>query len=135
MARNGGILALTTFSKKKVNLLTNAFSCGEGPNYKGEAPLANYDQGKHYVDDFNRRLGLYYYHHRHTRWTQAFLHGLVKMAVTNAFLIHHSVVNNSLSYRQFWSSRLRTSLGVNNEIKFIDKPIKTLSIERVDEVS
>ena len=39
------------------------------------------------VDHFDRYLHLYSHNHRHIKWTQALLDGLLKMAVNNTFII------------------------------------------------
>ena len=101
VAKRDSILAVSTFSRKKVNLLTNAFSLGHTTHYKPSQVLEYYDANKHYVDDFNRYLAEYYYDHHHYKWTQVVFDGLLKMAVTNAFVIHQCVAHDQLSYREF----------------------------------
>lgn len=100
-AKKGKVIAVSTFSRKKVNLLSNAFQLGDTKNYKPQKVLEYYDAKKHFVDDFNRHAADYYYDHRHYKWTQAFFDGLLKIAVTNAFMIYRSVVHNPLSHREF----------------------------------
>jgi hypothetical protein len=100
-ATNGTLLAVSKFSRKRVNLWTNAFSWGNSAQYKAGEVLNYYDQHKHYVDDFNKMMALYYYDHRHYKWTQAFFDGLLKMAVTNAFMIHKSIAEEPMDYRTF----------------------------------
>lgn len=100
-AKKGDLLATSTYSRKRVNLLSNAFDVGDSMNYKPQQVLNYYDATKHYVDDFNRHVAEYYYDHRHYKWTQAFFDGLLKMAVTNAFMIYRSVIRNPLSHREF----------------------------------
>jgi hypothetical protein len=100
-AQKGDLLAISTFSRKRVNLFTNYYTVGDSKNYKCGRVLEDYDINKHSVDDFNRLLALYAYGHRHMKWTSAFFDGLVKMVITNAFFIYKEIVSSKVSYREF----------------------------------
>src|SRR5690348_3316577 len=71
---------------------------GNTPQYRPEVVLEYYDTNKRAVDQFNQLLASYYYNHRHCRWTQAFLNGLFKMAVTNAYYMYTGVSHSTLHY-------------------------------------
>lgn len=99
--RKDHLLAVSVYSREKVNLLSNAFSLGSLPQYQPGKVLEYYDNHKHSVDHFNQLLAAYYYRHRHSRWTQAFLTGIFNIAVTNAYVMYSCVAQNPVSHRAF----------------------------------
>lgn len=56
-ARKKKVVAVCTFSRKRVNLLTNAFNPGRSEHYKQYQVLEYYDANKHFVDELQQPFG------------------------------------------------------------------------------
>lgn len=111
LASKGKCWAVCTFSKKKVNLLTNSFYRGGEQDAGCTQPLQYYNAHKNGVDKANRLRAEYYYDHRHRKWTHALFCGLMKMAVTNAFIMYKENVDSQCSYRSFLEALIEDLLA------------------------
>lgn len=102
--KQGAIFATVTYSRKKVNLLTNAFSSrtrGAGHGYKPQAILEHYDANKGQVDQFNKLLSQHLFDRRHRKWTEAYFSGLLKMTTVNSWKLYHGLGGAPMHYTDY----------------------------------